>query len=113
MSTTSEQLTAQFLVLLVGKLTGWGQLVPSDGGPVYLTGEQTAALATEGISLLARFLPQEAAAGVASAIKGLARPRQAPAERAILSIGGLGGHIPSNGPPGCCVGTEQGLVCVR
>jgi hypothetical protein len=115
---TEEQQTASFLVLLVGKLTGWNAPVGGRGDPVYLTQEQTGALAAQGIGLLTSFLPAEAAKGVNSAIAGLPRPPHASHEERLLRAGAVGGSIvsvgDSNNPPGCCVEWPgQGLVCVR
>lgn len=111
-----EELLAPFLALLIGKLTGWTQPTHIGGDPVYLTGEQTAALAAEGINLLASFLPQEAAQRVTSAIERLPRPPRGTREERLMRIGALGGVIPTthgDGPPGCCVEINGHLVCVR
>jgi len=112
---TEQEFLAQFLLLLVAKLTGWDEPVKSDGDPLYLTEQQKAALAVEGISLLAPYLPQEAAQQVASATERLPhRPRGRP-ENMMLSAGSLGGVLPSthnpNNPPGCCIMIRGQLVC--
>ncbi len=112
----NEEIMAPFLVLLLGKLTGWNLPTGGGGDPTYLTGAQTEALAAEGVSLLARYLPQEAAKGVTSAVEHLARPRHGNREQALLHMGALGGVLPSHpgAPPGCCVSEPgRGLVCVR
>jgi hypothetical protein len=114
-----EDLLAPFLVLLVGKLTGWNQPAPVGGDPIYLTSEQTAALAAEGINLLMPYLPKEAAQQVAAAVEKLPRAHRGSPEQRLLSIGRFGGVIPApsaggNTPPGCCVEEANGrLVCVR
>jgi hypothetical protein len=111
-----EELLAPFLVLLIGKLTGWTQPTHIGGDPTYLTGEQTAALAAEGIDLLASFLPQEAAQRVTSAVERLPRPPRGTREERLLSVGALGGVIHSaggDGAPGCCVEINGHLFCVR
>ena len=133
---TRDELLAPFLVLLIGKLTGWNE--PAGGGdPVYLTAEQTAALAAEGINLLAPYLPQETSQRVKSAIAAafdgtaggpptgggahgpgrVERIAQGSTEQMLLNIGKMGWPtvFQSGGGdgPGCCVGTQHGLVCVR
>jgi hypothetical protein len=112
---TREELMAPFLILLIGELTGWNGPIGGGGDPVYLTAEQTAALAAEGISLLASYLPQEAAQRVTSAIERLPRPPKGSTERVLLSMGRLGGTLPSgDSHGGCCVGLPGGKeVCVR
>ena len=118
----NEQLLANFLVLLIGKLTGWNAPIGGGGDPVFLTADESAAFAAEGISLLASRLPKEAAEKVSAAIERLPRPKhQGTAEDRLVSVGGLGGTIPSTGshggnlggPPGCCVHINGRLVCVR
>jgi hypothetical protein len=113
----NEEILAPFLVLLLGKLTNWGDVI-GGGGNQYLTGAQAEALAVEGVSLLARYLPREVAQTVTSAVEQLARPRHESREQALLQVGALGGVIPDGGdpgsPPGCCVFEPgRGLVCVR
>jgi hypothetical protein len=110
-----EKMVASFVVLLVGKLTGWNMPTGGGGDPVYLTGEQTQALAAEGISLLTSFLPEEAAQRITSAIEQLPRAPHGNREERLLRTGSLGGTLVDNpdGPPGCCVGGPHGLVCVR
>ena len=109
-----ELLIAQFLVLVIGKLTGWNVPTTVDGDPVYLTGEQAASLAAEGISLLSGFLPKEAAQQVTATVERLPRQRHARTEDMLLSAGRLGAvRPPSDGPPGCCVEMNGHLVCVR
>lgn len=121
MPNNEEQLIAPYLVLLLGKLTGWNYPVGDGGGdPVYLTGEQKAALAVEGISLLTTYLPAEAAKQVTSAIERLPRPQHTHRdhEATLMRIGALGGVLPSvkhnpNSPPGCCFMENGHLVCVN
>ena len=113
-----EDILAPFLVLLIGKLTGWNQPAPGGGDPVYLTGEEAAALAAEGIGLLAGYLPKAAAQQVTAAVEHLHRAKHGSRERALMNIGRLGGVIPvvsagSDGAPGCCVEENGHLVCVR
>jgi len=114
-----DELMAQFLVLLIGKLTGWNAPIGGGGDPVYLTGEQTQSLAAEGISLLTTFLPAEAAQKVAAAIERVPRHPHATHEQKLLRVGSLGGVIPSvhggvgGEAPGCCVEINGHLVCVR
>jgi hypothetical protein len=117
-----EPILAPLLVLLLERLLNFGD-VPRGGGegpgePTYLTGPQTEALAAEGVSLLARYLPREAAQRVTSADKHLARPHHGSREQALLRLGALGAVVPHSGspgnPPGCCVFEPgRGLVCVR
>jgi hypothetical protein len=137
---TQEELLAPFLVLLIGKLTGWNEPTGGGGDPVYLTAEQTAALAAEGINLLAPYLPQETSQRVKSAIAAafdgtaggpptgggahgpgrverIARLPQGSTEQMLLNIGKMGWptvfRSAGGDGPGCCVGTQHGLVCVR
>ncbi|MGA8220713.1 MAG: hypothetical protein WB780_03600 [Candidatus Acidiferrales bacterium] len=137
---TNEELLAPFLLLLIGKMTGWMEPTSIGGDPVYLTGEQTASLAAEGISLLAPYLPQETAQRVTTAIAAafdgtaggpptgggahgpgrverIARLRLGSTEQMLLNIGKMGWPtVFQSGDgegPGCCVGTPRGLVCVR
>lgn len=114
---TTEELIAPFLVLLIGELTGWNEPI-GGGDPVYLTAEQTAALAGEGIRLLATYLPKEAAQRVTSAIEGVRHSPRGRTEQMLLTMGKLGAtipnlHGPSGGPPGCCVRIGGRLVCVK
>jgi hypothetical protein len=138
--TRQDELLAPFLLLLIGKLTGWTEPTSIGGDPVYLTGEQTASLAAEGISLLAPFLSEETSQRVTSAIAAafdgtaggpptgggahgpgrverIARLPQGSREQMLLNIGKLGWptvfHSGGGEGPGCCVGTQHGLVCVR
>ena len=114
---TQEELLAPFLVLLIGKLTGWNEPTGGGGDPVYLTGEQTAALAAEGINLLAPYLPQETSQRVKSAIERISRLPQGSTEQMLLNIGRMGWptvfHSGGGEGPGCCVGGQHGLVCVK
>ncbi|GLQ94619.1 hypothetical protein [Dyella acidisoli] len=122
MLNNEEQLIAPYLVLLLGRLTGWNYPHGDGGDPVYLTGEQKAALAVEGINLLSSYLPADAARQVTSAIERLPRPEHikrnhADHEAALMRIGALGGvlHVThsSGSPPGCCVMENGHLVCVN
>ena len=134
---TDEKLIANYIVLLLGKLTNWNHPVGDPGDPIYLTGEQTAELAAEGIRLLAPFLSKEAGLRVASAIEGLPRAHPGSRDDLLIEIGRLGGlfdrqaaekgkgmarahavhsavHSVNPGePPGCCIRESWGLVCVR
>lgn len=114
-----ETILAPFLLLLILKLTHYTG--PTDGGgdPTYLTGAQAEALAVEGVELLARYLPEETAQRVTSAVEHLTHPRHRSREQMLLRVGALGGVVlPHSGgpdsPPGCCVFEPgRGLVCVR
>jgi hypothetical protein len=114
-----DSLLAPFLVLVIGKLTGWNEPTGGGGDPVYLTGDETASLAAEGIRLLAQYLPQEPAQQVASAVERLPRPPHGSPEERLLRIGSFGGVLPkgvtqpTDGPPGCCIRINERLVCVR
>lgn len=84
---------------------------------MYLNHEQTEVLATEGIGLLASFLPEDAAKEVTTAIRSLRREPHASHDERLVRAGSIGGTIvignPSD-PPGCCVEWPgRGLVCVR
>jgi hypothetical protein len=109
-------LLSKFLVLLISRI------IDADGpaphvDPQWLTDAQTESLAAEGISLLARYLPQEAAKQVTTAVEPLARRSHLSREQMLLHIGSLGGVIPTRDPneaPGCCViWPGRGLVCAR
>ncbi len=112
-------LEAQFLVLTLARLLKYGDVPHGGGDPTFLTAAQTEALAAEGVRLLARYLPQEAARQVESAVEHLARPRHEGREEALLRLGGLGAVDPGvdvdpNLAPGCCVvWPGRGLICVR
>jgi len=112
-----EALLAPFLLLLIGKITGYTQPTHIGGDPVYLTGEQAASLAAEGIRLLVPYLPTAAAQQVEAVVEPLPRAHRGSPEQRLLSIGGLGGVVPSthpgDQPPGCCVEINGHLVCVR
>ncbi len=111
---THERLIASFIVLLLGRLTNWN--FPIGDGPVYLTGEQAASLAAEGVRLLAEHLPKEAAQQVTAAVARIARPPQPSTEEVLLHMGKLGAETIIHNPgaaPGCCIQTQRGLVCVR
>jgi hypothetical protein len=119
-----EKTTAQLIVLLLERILFKIPEVPPHGGggsggdPTYLTDAQTEALAAEGISLLAGYLPSEAAQQVKAAIGHLARPHHVDREQTLLRLGALGAVVPHSGdpanPPGCCVfWPGRGLVCVR
>lgn len=113
-----EAIAAPFLVALLARLLKYGDVSGGGGDPRFLTEEQTEALAVEGVSLLARYLPQEAARHVASAVEHLARPPY-DREQALLQLGSLGAVVPdfSGDPgsaPGCCVHWPgRGLICAR
>jgi hypothetical protein len=116
-----EAIAAPFLVALLAKLLKYGDVPGRDGGPsdpTFLTEEQTTALAVEGVSLLARYLPHEAARQVASAVEHLARPPYE-REQVLLQLGSLGAVVPDFGgdpgsAPGCCVQWPgRGLICAR
>lgn len=119
MLSNEEQMLASYFVLLMGRLTGWNY--PTDGGgdPVYLTGEEKAAIAVEGIHLLSSYLPKAAAEQVTEAIKRLPRNgKDINHDEMLMRIGALGGVIPSlhhtaGNPPGCCVWEQGHLVCVN
>jgi hypothetical protein len=111
---------APFLVALLARLFKYGD-VPRGGGdptPTFLTAVETEVLAAEGVRLLARYLPQEAARQVASAVEHIARPRHESREHALLRLGALGAVVPDdndpNSAPGCCVWYPgKGLICAR
>jgi hypothetical protein len=112
-----EAIAAPFMVALLARLLNHGDVTGGGGDPTFLTAQQTEALAAEGVSLLARYLPQEAARQVASAVEHLARPHYEMRE-ALLQLGALGAVVPERGdpnsPPGCCVFEPgRGLICVR
>ena len=120
MLSNEEQMLASYFVLLMGRLTGWNYPVGDGGGdPVYLTGEQKTAIATEGIKLLASYLPNAAAEQVTAAIERLPRNgKHINHDEMLMRIGALGGVVPSVGhtpgnPPGCCVWEQGHLVCVN
>lgn len=116
-----EQMIASYLVLLLGKLTGWNYPSGDFGGdPVYLTEEQKTTLAVEGMRLLNTYLPSEAAKQVTSAIERLPRPDRMGRddinyEATLMRIGALGGVLPSarspDVAPGCCLVENGRLVC--
>jgi hypothetical protein len=112
-----EEMIASFLVLLIGRLLNWADVPKGGGDPQFLTAEQTEALAAQGISLLARYLPPETAKGVTTAVERHAHRRHHSLEEAFLHVGALGGIVSvgsPDGPPGCCVFEPgRGLVCVR
>jgi hypothetical protein len=109
---------AQFLVLILARLLKFTDVPHGGGDPTFLTAAQTEALAAEGVRLLGRYLPQEAARQVASAVEHLARPPHERREEALLRLGALGavdpGVVDPDRPPGCCVfWPGRGLICVR
>lgn len=116
-STLDARAIAPMLVLILGKLTGWNLPVPKGGDPVYLTGEQSAALAAEGIRLLSPYLGDEAHGRVSAVVERFSRTASITDEEKLVGLGSLGGFIPSthnpNEPPGCCVVINGRLVCVR
>jgi hypothetical protein len=111
-----EEILAPFLVLLIGRLLNWADVPRGGGDPQFLTGAQTEALAAHGISLLARYLPQEAAKRVTTAVEPLARAPNPSYEQVLLHIGAGGGVVISDGGGGggggCCVLEQRGYVCV-
>jgi hypothetical protein len=112
-----ERAIESYLLLILGKLTGWNWPVGGNGpgDPVYLKAEQQAELAAEGIRKLASFLPAEAAQKALAAVERFPRGEQPAAEELMLNVGSLGGslHHGSGGAPGCCVMINGHLVCVR
>ena len=111
-----EELLASYLVLLIGRLTNWN--APNGGGdPVYLTADDKAMLAVEGIQLLASYLPGNTAQQVTSAIRDLPCAQQHNHDEMLMRIGSLGGIIPvgrtPGAPPGCCVMEQGRLFCVN
>jgi len=112
-----ERAIENWLLLILGKLTGYNFPVHGDGpgDPVYLKAEQAAQLAAEGIRKLSVFLPGEAAQKAVAAVEALPRIQQPAAEEVMLNVGSLGGvvHHGSGGAPGCCVMINGHLVCVR
>jgi hypothetical protein len=135
-----EQLLAPFLVLLIGKLTGFNPPPTGGGDPVFLTDDQAAAVAAEGIGLLAPYLPQEAAQRITSTIAAvfdgtaggsstgggaqgsgrvgtIPRLQFASTDQILLNMGEIDHPtiVPEDREegPGCCVGSQHGLVCVR
>lgn len=113
----AERAIESYLLLILGKLTGWNWPVGGNGpgDPVYLKAEQEAELAAEGIRRLASFLPAEAAQKAMAAVERFPRGQQPEAEELMLNVGSLGGsiHHGSGGAPGCCVMINGHLVCVR
>jgi hypothetical protein len=114
-----EEIRAPWLVALLAKLFKYGD-VPRGGGdptPTFLTAVETEALAAEGVTLLARYLPQEAARQVASAVEHIARPPHQSREQALLSLGALGAVVPDFGDPSgarcCMVWPGRGIICTR
>jgi len=113
-----ERAIESYLLLILGKLTGWSWPVGGNGpgDPVYLKAEQQAELAAEGIRKLASFLPAEAAQKAMAAVERFPRgQQQTDVEELMLNVGSLGGsiHHGSGGAPGCCVMINGHLVCVR
>jgi len=113
----AERAIESYLLLILGKLTGWNWPVGGNGpgDPVYLKAEQEAELAAEGIRRLASFLPAEAAQKAMAAVERFPRGQQPEAEELMLNVGSLGGslHHGAGGAPGCCVMINGHLVCVR
>lgn len=113
----NERAIADYLTLLIGKLTNWN--FPVHGGgpgdPVYLNADETAELAAAGIRMLAPLLPQETAQKITAAIEKYPNRQQASVEEALLQVGSVGGviHHGTSGPPGCCVMINGRLVCVQ
>jgi len=112
-----EQLEASWFVLMMGRLTGWNFPVGGGGDPVYLTGEQAAVLAAEGVRLLATFLPAAAAEQVTAAVAPMKREKKGSREERLMRLGNLGAVIPTVGvpgdAPGCCVESGGHLICIR
>ena len=108
---------APFMVALLAKLFKYVDVPRGGGDPTFLTAVQTEALAAEGVRLLARYLPQEAARQVASAVEHIARLPHESREQALLRLGALGAVLPDdpdpNSGPRCCVFLPgKGLICV-
>jgi len=113
-----ERAIENYLLLILGKLTGWNWPVGGNGpgDPVYLKAEQQAELAAEGIRRLASFLPAEAGNQAIAAVERFPKVQQPAPEELMLNVGSLGGslhHGTSGGAPGCCVMINGHLVCVR
>jgi hypothetical protein len=105
----TEELLAPYLVLLIGRLTGWNAPPWRRRGadPVYLTADEKAQLAAEGIYLWASCLPGAVAQQVTPAIQDLPRAGHPDHDDMMMRIGALGGifsagHAPG-APLGCCV----------
>jgi hypothetical protein len=113
-----EEAIAPFLVLLIGKLLNWADVPKGGGDPLFLTGAQAEALAAEGIKVLTRYLPPEAAKAVTTAVAPHARASHRNQRQALMRVGALGGVLPKvvgspENPPGCCVYEGGQLICVR
>lgn len=118
MLSNEEQILASYFVLLMGRLTGWNYPNGGGGDPVYLTGEEKASIAAEGIHLLASYLPKTAGEQVTAAIERLPRNgKHINHDEMLMRIGAHGGVVPSvhtvGNPPGCCVWEQGHLVCVN
>jgi hypothetical protein len=110
---------APFLVALLAKLFKYGDVPRGGGDPTFLTAVQTEALAAEGVRLLARYLPQEAARQVASAVEHIARLPHESREQALSNLGAHGAVVlrpddpdPNSGPRCCVFYPGRGLICV-
>jgi hypothetical protein len=114
-----EEMLGSFLVLIIGNILNWADVPKGGGDPLFLTSPQAEAFAAEGISLLARYLPPEAAKVVTTAVAPHARKPQRDHQQALLRVGAFGGHLPTvggrpGGPPGCCVFEPgRGMICVN
>jgi hypothetical protein len=113
----TERAIADYLTLIIGKLTNWNfpRGGEGPGDPAYLKAEQTAELAVAGIRLLAKELPHETAQKVETVLEKYPHRQQASVEEMLVNVGSLGGviHHGASGPPGCCVMHNGHLICVR
>ena len=108
---------APFLVAVLAKLFKYADVPHGGGDPTFLTAAQSEALAAEGVRLLARYLPQEAARQVASAVEHITRLPHESREQTLLHLGAFGAVVPAdpdpNSAPRCCVYYPgRRLICV-
>jgi hypothetical protein len=113
-----DNLIASSLVLLVSRLIGSNEPTDSESGAKYLTNEQTQALATEGISLLASLLPDEANRRITSVLERLPRAAHGTREEMLMNAGSIGARLVKGvGVPGdpfvpvCMLRPGGGWIC--
>lgn len=115
---TEARMIASWFVLMMGRLTKWNFPVNGGGpGDPYIEPKEASQLAAEAIRMLSTFLPAEAGQQAVKAVESFQLEKTAAPEERMVRLGGLGAIIPSTGHkgevPGCCVMTQQGLLCVR